>query len=101
MFPPDHSRFGFCLFFFGLLRRFGLFGLFAAFIAFAAFAVFFGLAGRFFLPVFVLRFGVVGWKMAVFGIYAATVCTIAAVYAALGKASPSGACRSGLSRGRC
>lgn len=48
-----------------------------------------------------LRFGVVGWKMAVFGIYAATVCTIAAVYAALGKASPSGACRSGLSRGRC
>ncbi len=30
-----------------------------------------------------LRFGVLGWKMAVFGIYAATLCTIAAVYVRL------------------
>lgn len=30
-----------------------------------------------------LRFGVIGWKMSVFGIYTATICTTAAVYAAL------------------
>ena len=34
-----------------------------------------------------LHFGVLGWKMAVFGIYFATLCTIAAVYAAIGRAS--------------
>ena len=30
-----------------------------------------------------LRFGAIGWKMAVFGIYSATLCTIVAVYVAL------------------
>ena len=32
-----------------------------------------------------LHMGVLGWKMAAFGIYAATLCTILAVYAALAK----------------